>query len=299
MVTLYYEEAVFAPALGARASTFATCLPLQFSAAFFMAVLPAALSGRDLLVFPPHDWRPVVEAARRGPVVCQSVPAITAAGALSLGEPVNASNLLILMGGGYATEPRVKSVRDRFRGAILGNIYGTAETGALSIDWTPGEVDHVGRPITGKPVWVLDPNEQGIGVIATTGPDCRRFQWTPGSSIEELGDIASGTDYGHFSDDGYLYLDGRLDGGEKLHGVTVYPRAVERHILRLPGVIDVRVTVRRTGGVDQLVARVVGDLTPAEVQEGCAQRQEIERPTRVECFPERDALSAYSANGKL
>jgi acyl-CoA synthetase (AMP-forming)/AMP-acid ligase II len=110
----------------------------------------------------------------------------------------------------------------------------------------------------------------------------------------------SSTDYGRFDQDGHLCLEGRVDGGEKLMGVLVYPRAVERHLLALDGVSDVRVLVRRTpSGLEHLVARVVGRVDEAAVREHCASLPEIERPSRVECVAERDAAAAYSANGKL
>ncbi|WP_084467420.1 AMP-binding protein [Actinokineospora inagensis] len=296
-VALHYDAAVFRPIFDG--ATLATCLPLQFSAAFFMAVLPALFFRRDLVVFPAHDWRPVVEAARRGYVVCQAVPAVTAAGSLSIGEQADMSRAAVIMGAGYVTQQRVDTIRSRFRDVTLANIYGTAETGAISLDRDPGAHRHVGKPLPGKPVWLTDTDAGGIGRVATTGPDCMRYRWTPGTPPEPVGDIVTGTDYGHFDPNGNLYLDGRVDGGEKLHGVTIYPRRIERHLLDLPGVVDVRVLVRHTpDGPDHLVARVIGDTTPAQVREHCTTLPTVERPTRIECLTESDP-TAYTAHGKL
>ena len=78
------------------------------------------------------------------------------------------------------------------------------------------------------------------------------------------------------------------------------PAASRRHLLALDGVADARVLVRRgASGLEHLSARVVGRVTAAQVREHCAELPEIERPTRVECIAEVDALAAYSPNGKL
>lgn len=302
LVALHYDAAVFQPTFEdvPRVTTLATCLPLQFSAAFFMAFLPAMFLRRDLLVFPPHDWRALCAAAQREHVICQSVPVVTAAGSLSVPEPVDMSRAALLLGAGYVTHERVRTIRERFRDVVLANIYGTAETGAISLDREPGHSTHVGLPIPGKPVWLQSTNTEGVGVVATTGPDCRTFHWTPGGTLQRVDPVVASTDYGHFDEARHLYLDGRVDAGEKLHGITIYPRTIERHILQLDGVVDVRVLVaHETGGREQLAARVIGRTDEGAVREFCSTLPEIQRPARIECISEQDANSAYTAHGKL
>ena len=302
LVALHYDAAVFSRTFEnvSRVETLATCLPLQFSAAFFMAVLPAVFLQRDLLVFPPHDWRPLWTIAQKEHVICQSVPSITAAGSVGAPEPIDMSRAGLLLGAGYITHERVRTIRDRFRDVLIANIYGTAETGAIALDREPGHSTHIGRPIPGKPVWLQEINGEGVGVIATTGVDCRSFYWQPGEGLENVGSVVDSTDYGHFDDEGHLYLDGRVDAGEKLHGITIYPRVIERHILQLDGVIDARVLVtHEASGREQLTARVVGRVSEGEVRDHCSVLEEIQRPTRVECIAENAAQSAYTAHGKL
>jgi acyl-coenzyme A synthetase/AMP-(fatty) acid ligase len=275
-------------------------LPLQFSASFFMTVLPAIFFRRNLLVFPPHDWRSLCAVAQRERTVCLSVPSVTAAGSLSIPEAVSMSNAALLLGAGYITHERVRTIRARFQDAVLLNIYGTAETGAISIDPDPGHSAHVGYPIPGKPVWLQNQDAEGVGLISTTGPDCRMFFWTAGSAFQTAAPVVSSTDYGHFDDAGHLCLDGRVDEGEKLNGVIVYPRVIERHILQLDGVVDVRIRVSNNHGVgEQLTARVIGRVEEGAVREHCATLDEIQRPTRIECISEHDAERAYTNHGKL
>lgn len=303
LVALHYESAVFRRIFAdasAPVGTHATCLPLQFSAAFFMTVLPAVFFRRDLLVFPPHDWRPLCAAAPRSRTVCLSVPSITAAGTFSMAEAADLSNAALLLGAGYITHERVRTIRSRFRDATLLNIYGTAETGAISIDPNPGHCEHVGRPIPGKPVWLQNRDAEGVGLVATTGPDCRVFYWTAGGALQPAPPVVASTDYGHFDGAGHLCLDGRVDEGEKLNGIIVYPRVTERHILQLDGVVDVRVRIARDEGVgEQLTARVIGRVAEEAVREHCRGLGDGQRPTRIECISEREAERAYTSHGKL
>ncbi|HEY0636608.1 MAG TPA: AMP-binding protein [Pseudonocardiaceae bacterium] len=301
LVALHYERAMFRPAFGGRTpAMLATCLPLQFSAAFFMTVLPALFLRRDLLLFEPHDWSPVRRAAAGSDVLVLAVPALAAAACLGTAEPVDLGRAVLFLGGGHVSADRVALIRDRFTGAGVVNLYGTAETGALTVDPDPGHNQHVGRPIPGKPVWLEGADEHGVGAVATAGPDCCRYVWQPGERLVSHGDHVAGTDYGRFDADGRLCLEGRVDGGEKVGGVLVYPRTIERRLLALDGVSDARVLVRRgPSGLEHLAARVVGRVDEATVRAHCAALPEASRPGRVECIPELDAVSAYSRNGKL
>ncbi|MBB5830116.1 AMP-binding protein [Micromonospora carbonacea] len=299
LVALHYERAMFQPAFDGRTpQVLATCLPLQFSAAFFMVILPGLFLQRDVVVFPPHDWASVAQAARDAFVL--SVPAVTAAACVGTAAPVDMRHVSLFLGGGHVTKTRVDLIRDRFRGVSLANLYGTAETGAIAVDHDPGHNQHVGQPIPGKTVWIDQPDERGVGRVAVAGPDCCRYLWRPGQSPQATGDHVASTDYGRLDAAGNLCLEGRVDGGEKLRGVLVYPRAIERHLLVLPGVSDARVLVeRRDSGLERLVARIVGDVDPAAVHEHCRSLAELERPADVQVFSEQAAGAAYNAHGKL
>jgi len=299
LVALHYERAMFQPAFAEHTpTTLATCLPLQFSAAFLMTVLPSLFLRRDLVIFPPHDWSAVTQS--RGDTFVLSVPAVTAAACVGTPAPVDMGHVALFLGGGHVTKARVDLIRERFRGVSLANLYGTAETGAIAVDPDPGHNQHVGPPIAGKTVWISDPDAQGIGRIAVAGLDCCHHLWRPGEPPRATGGHVASTDYGRFDAVGNLCLEGRVDGGEKLRGVLIYPRAIERHLLRLPGVADARVLVERTdSGLERLVARVVGDVDPAAVREHCRDLAEIHRPGVVDVVSEQAAGAVYNANGKL
>lgn len=301
LVALHYETVLYGAAYAGDPDTaVATCLPPQFSATFFMTVLPSLFLRRDLVIYPAHDWSGVQELAARRPTVVLAVPALAAAACLAGAATSDMSRATMFLGGGHVSAERVRLIGERFVGVRLVNLYGTAETGAISVDHEPGHNAHVGRPIAGKAVWLRDVDERGVGTLAAAGPDCARYLWRPGGPPVANPGYVTGTDYARFDDDGRLCLQGRVDGGEKLAGVLVYPRTVERHLLALDGVSDARVLVRRTAaGLEHLVAKVVGRVDEAAVRQHCQSLAEIERPSRVECVAERDAAAAYSANGKL
>ncbi len=299
LVALHYMRAILEPTFpdAAEMPDLATCLPLQYSAAFFMALLPALFMRRNLLLFEPHDWRPFVRFATGRRVVCVSVPSVTEAGLRSTGTSRDMSSAALLLGAGHLAQARVDALRERLPNVLVNNIYGTAETGAVAVDRDPGHATYVGRPFAGKPVWIQDADEQGVGLVATVGPDCRSFFWTPQAGLEAASTVVTGTDYGHVDSCGNLYLDGRVDAGEKVHGVIVYTRAIERHLLRLAGVVDARVTVVRTDAGDEfLAARVVGTATREAVRDHCEALPPAERPRRVVV---EDGEAAYSPHGKL
>ncbi|HKS46437.1 MAG TPA: AMP-binding protein [Amycolatopsis sp.] len=300
LIALHYERAMYQPTFADGAPPLlSTCLPLQFSAAFAMVVLQSLYMCRDLVVFQPHDWRTVADLAKRTNLTVLAVPALAAAAALG-GERVDMSKAAFFLGAGHLGAHRIDTIRRRFENVSLINLYGAAEAGAISVDRDPVGDAHVGRPIVGKAVWLHEPDERGIGAVAATGPDCAEYIWQPGEGAWPVGKFMASTDYGHFDEAGHLYLDGRIDNGEKLFGITIYPRAIERHLLRLDGVADAQVrVVRDPNGLERLAVTVIGGASEHAVRAHCEQLPEIERPNQIECVAEKVALGRYSAHGKL
>jgi acyl-coenzyme A synthetase/AMP-(fatty) acid ligase len=283
---------------GREIRTLATCLPLDYAAAFMMVVVPALMCGHSLVAFQPHRWLTLHAMASREPVACIAVPSLLAAAAVSTLEPIDMRNLALMTTAGYLSRSRIEAIGKAFKGARLLTSYGATETGVMTIDPSPdGEHFHVGRPIAGKPVWLVDVDAHGVGKIATAGPDCREFYWQGERPLRNGDGSVIATDYGHFDKAGHLYLDGRIDGGAKLHGITVYPRALERHVLAMPGVVDARAIIVNSATIDRLELLVVGSVDVAAVQEFCGQLPEIYRPAVVHCAAE--GADSYTDRGKL
>lgn len=298
LIALHYDSAIYQPTFlgNPEVNVLATCLPLEYTAVFIMIVVPALFLAKDLLVFPPYKWDAFQKVATQEHVICLSVPSLLAAASVSTGKPLDMSKAALLLTAGYLSRTRLEMVRRKFQEVSLLNSYGASETGVVTLDRNPDGRFHVGPPIFGKPVWLEDVDENSIGKIATSGIDGREFYWS-GQPIRRPDGVVAVTDRGHFDPEGNLYLDGRLDGGEKLHGITIYPRQIERHLLGCDGIADVRIHLTNVNGIDHLAARVVGSVTEEQVKEYCATLPEISRPTLIECFTEESAV--YSKHGKL
>ncbi len=299
LIALHYYHAAYLPSFAGEpeVNVLATALPLQYAASFIMILIPALFLKKDLLIFSPHRWDQLCAAASREFVVCLMVPSLIPAARAATPELVHLPKAALIMASGYLTPERLRTARETYGDVTLMNCYGASETGIVSIDRDPGKGFHVGQPIFGKPVWLEDVNEDGVGRIATSGVDCREFYWLQDEALKRQDGSVAATDFGHFDESGNLYLDGRLDGGEKLHGITVYPRQIERHILDLQGVADVAVRIRVVNGIDHLAVRVVGRVTEDQLREHCSSLPEVDRPTLVECLPE--GFEHYSSHGKL
>lgn len=298
-VALHYDSVLYQPTFPGhpKVDVLATCLPLGYAAAFMMVIVPALFLAKDLVVFPPHKWGTMHSLAAREHVICLCVPSLMAAACVSTIEPIDMSKAALIMASGYLSRSRVETTRSKFRGVSLLNCYGASETGVVTLDRNPDGSFHVGKPIFGKPVWLEDVDEHGVGKIATSGIDCREFYWKQDTIIRRSDGTVASTDCGHFDEHGNLYLDGRLDGGEKLHGITIYPRQIERHLLKFDGVADISIRITNVNGVEHLAARVVGSVTEEQVKEYCSTLSEISQPTLIECFTEE--AEVYSKHGKL
>jgi|JI102314A1RNA_FD_contig_31_3194423_length_6560_multi_5_in_0_out_0_2 acyl-coenzyme A synthetase/AMP-(fatty) acid ligase len=299
LVALQYDLALYQRALpgDAPVQVLATCLPLEYAAVFMMLIVPAMFMAHDLVLFPSYRWDVLHGIAARQRVACLAVPALVTAAHAGTPQTIEMQNCAFIFTAGYLSRARGALIRGKFRGATLLGSYGASETGVMTIDPEPDAHAHVGRAIAGKPIWIAQPDENGIGRVSTTGPDCRDFYLQLAGRIRDEQGAVSSTDYGHLDADCNLYLDGRIDGGSKLHGLTIYPRQIERHILLLPGVEDVRVQLGSSEGSERLEARIVGTVLPDAVREHCRSLPDSCRPTVLECVPEQ--VAGYSLRGKL
>ena len=278
-------------------TTLATVLPLRYAASFMMVVVPSLFLGAPLAVTNFESRENIAELTSFGDVLCLVVPSLLSGIAKSLANPIPLPKVTFLTTAGYLSSARMNHVRRAFPGARMATSYGASETGMVTIDPEPsGLAHHVGTPISGKPVWISDPDSNGVGRIATAGPDCRFAYLTGEQFVDESGAVSQ-TDTGHFDDSGKLFLDGRLDGSEKLHGETVYPRAIERELLRLDGVEDASVRIEATDANERLCVTVVGTRDEADVRSFCQKELGLRWPVRVNCvLPDK---TVYTAHGKI
>jgi acyl-coenzyme A synthetase/AMP-(fatty) acid ligase len=296
---LHYDRMLYEPTLGdpREGGALATGLPPAYSATLMMAVIPAWHAARNLVVVRADRWDLIHAWTARGSVVALSVPALLPLACASAPAGSRGERLTIVTTAGYLTRSRIAALRERLCDVGLMSSYGASETGVMTLDESPTGELHVGYPLFGKPVWLSGSGDNPVGKVTTTGPDCRDF-YLDGTPIRHMDGTVAMTDLGHFDSDGRLFLDGRVDAGEKMRGVTIYPRRIERHLLDLQGLEDAKVQVVPGAGLapDRLVATIVGDVPEETVRSHCDSLPDFLRPTH---YVMKAGELAYSSRGKL
>ncbi|MBV9370817.1 MAG: acyl--CoA ligase [Alphaproteobacteria bacterium] len=295
----HYDKMLYEPTLGepGEGGTLATGLPPAYSATLMMAIIPAWHTARNLLVVRPDRWDLIHAQAAKAKVMAMSVPALLPLACASAPKGSRGAGLTLLTTAGYLTRSRIAAVRERLDEAGLMSSYGASETGVMTLDPAPTGELHVGRPLFGKPVWLSGAGDDSVGKVTTSGPDCREY-YLDGAPIRHMDGTVAMTDLGHFDGSGQLYLDGRLDAGEKMRGVTIYPRRIERHLLGMRDLEDAKVQVLPGAGLapDRLVATIVGNVSEEAVRAYCEPLPDFLRPTH---YVIKAAELAYSNRGKL
>ncbi|WP_314621611.1 amino acid adenylation domain-containing protein [Streptomyces stackebrandtii] len=130
-------------------------------------------------------------------------------------------------------------------GPVLFQVYGTSETGMISLLTPQDHLDPdlrrtVGRPPANVRITIRDPRDHdrllppGVaGEICSSGRWAMSHYWNdPEQTARTVreGWVRTG-DVGRLDASGYLTLEGRLDGVLKGHGVLIHPEAIERVLL--------------------------------------------------------------------
>lgn len=155
--------------------------------------------------------------------------------------------------------------------------YGSTEgqfTACRSEEWLahPGTV---GRARPGRAlrvdehglIWCRVPEHARFSYFRAPEKTAASWRRTPAGDEFTVGDL------GRIDDEGYLYLDGRREDLVITGGVNVYPAEVENTLAEHPGVTDVAVygvPDERWG--QRVVAAIVGDATPDELDAWCRDR---------------------------
>ena len=200
-------------------------------------------------------------------------------------------------------------------GCRLLNLYGSSEASADStcheVDVADGAQVHIGRPIPGNLLAILDPagNVQPVGavgeiVIGGIGLARGYLNHNDGEPrfVNLPVDVAGGRafrsgDLGRWRPDGNIDYLGRRDRQVKIRGVRIDPEEVRAALRRCPGVTDAVVMAREVGGDLILMAYVV---TKESVEPGMRRRLLDILPTALQ--PSRYVFMTalpLNSNGKI
>ncbi|HXU29135.1 MAG TPA: fatty acid--CoA ligase family protein [Thermoanaerobaculia bacterium] len=221
---------------------FVATVPMTHSYGLSSLVMPALLRGQGL-VLPEGDSpvEPLAAAEACGATIFPTVPAYLDALLRTSHPPAWPSSLRMALTAG-APLPRATAVRFRETfGQPVHVFYGASESGGICFDREggAGERGTVGAPIDGVSLRLLDPDENGAGVVAVTSPAVA-YGYLPEPDERLMGGTYRTSDFAFFRN-GELALLGRVDDLVNIKGKKVNPREVERVLGELLGVHEVAV----------------------------------------------------------
>ena len=229
-----------------------------------------------------------------------------------LAAPLRATSLRACISGGADLPLDVwRRTRTRF-GVPVRQSYGSAETGALTLD-RDGESESafgsVGTPLEGVEIEIRDSTGRAalagvVGEIVVRSPAASAVVWTEaGGRGRELGKPIDGWwdtgDLGRLDEEGRLFLCGRRSSVINVAGRKVLPEEVEAVLRSHPAVVDALVLATRDRYGEQAVRALVvvrGERDREELLAHCRGRLAGFKVPRVVEF--REQLPRTAA-GKL
>ena len=225
-------------------------LPLFHVGGLCIQTLPALLAGIEVVLHPrfdPSAWLHEMTTSR--PTLSLLVPATMRA---VFEHPRWAETPLACLRGimpGSSTVPGAQPGTLHARGVPVGQVYGTTETGPVSIVLRlPDAMARVGASGWPQPeaqVKLIDPQGQEVG-LGETGEVCLRAANLMRGYWSAQGQVGLGLqdgwfysgDLGQRAEDGCITIVGRskdmiISGGE-----NIYPAEIENQLVTLPGVAE-------------------------------------------------------------
>ncbi|WP_176308774.1 amino acid adenylation domain-containing protein [Micromonospora sp. NBS 11-29] len=274
----------------------------------------AIIAGGSVVLHDGFDAEAVLRAVERHRVnrMVLASPQVYALTEHPAFDDVDVSSLREVFYTGSPAAPDRLAAAAKALGPVLFQVYGSSETGLISLltpqDHTDPDLRRtVGRPPANVRITIRDPQDH-VRILPTgeSGEICVAGRWMmshywndPEQTARTVRDgwVHTG-DVGRLDEAGYLTWEGRLDGVLKAHGVRIHPEAVERALLEHEDVAQAAVF-----GIedDDRVALVHAVVTPAA---GRAPRPEALRayvaetlgdshvPVEVEVRPELPLLGS-------
>jgi len=257
--------------------------PMSHAYGYGMCVMVPLLTGANIISTPRFSAKQVFRAIEEFPAtIVPTVPAML--DVLSFGQGVDLRKLRWVLAAG-AMLPR--RAADQFRektGAVACPLYGTTETGGISV-----AVAADGRDVDGR----VGPAMQGVEVSARASESGDALDselgklWVRSSSmmagyLDDRGNIDAATDDGwfatgdlaQFDTNTTIHLRGRDSEVINVAGLKVVPCEVEEAITRLPGVREVKVyagTHRSGTQTVKAAVAVESHLTANDIRGHCEQ----------------------------
>jgi O-succinylbenzoic acid--CoA ligase len=251
------------------------CVPLSHVAGLGI-IMRSVIYGTTAVVHDGFDVDQVAAALVEGRITIVSLVTTMLTRLLDAGADLSGPRAILVGGGPVPREPLEEAIA---KGATVVQTYGLTETCSQVTTLAPADAKRklgsAGRPLLTTHLRIRD------GEILVQGPTI-----APGRA-DEAGWLHTG-DLGHIDDEGFLYVEDRIDDLIVSGGENVVPAEVEEVLLRHPAVADAAVIGREDPEWQQAVTAVVvlegnSEASADELRRHCAEHLAgFKVPRRVE-----------------
>ncbi|HYC82391.1 MAG TPA: o-succinylbenzoate--CoA ligase [Solirubrobacterales bacterium] len=251
------------------------CVPLSHVAGLGI-IMRSVIYGTTAVVHDGFDVDRVAAALAEDRITVVSLVTTMLTRLLDAGADLSGPRAILVGGGPVPREPLEEAIA---KGATVVQTYGLTETCSQVTTLAPADAKRklgsAGRPLLTTHLRIRD------GEILVQGPTV-----APGRA-DETGWLHTG-DLGRIDEEGFLYVEDRIDDLIVSGGENVVPAEVEEVLLRHPAVADAAVVGREDPEWQQAVTAVVVleggvEATPDELRRHCAEHLAgFKVPRRVE-----------------